>query len=58
MASKNDAQAAIFDAVVEVCKEAEDYSGTSKSQMVRDAATAYRLAAGGQQPGSIIVKSD
>ncbi len=59
MASKSDTQNAIWDAIIEVCEDAKSYSGGTRGQMIRDAAVAYRLAAGGQQPGgSLVAKSD
>lgn len=57
MASRDNARDAIYDAVEKIAKSAtEDYSGTTASQMLRDAAHAYRAAYGGAQPGGVSVE--
>jgi len=53
MASKEEAQAAIFGAVTEVVKASSSLVAASRSQVLKNAATAYRLAAGGPQPGGV-----
>jgi hypothetical protein len=53
MASKDEAQQAVWDGVVRVIEEAQQYGGPTGGQMLRDAALAYRLAAGGPQPGGV-----
>jgi hypothetical protein len=52
--SKDEAQDALWQAIEATAKESEEYSGTARSEMVRDAALAYRLVAGGAQPGGIV----
>jgi hypothetical protein len=54
MSTKDDAQEAVFKAVIEVCNAAQNAGVTTKSTMVRDAAYAYRAAAGGNQPGQVV----
>ncbi|WP_167759070.1 hypothetical protein [Blastococcus sp. TF02A-35] len=56
MANESDARAAIYTAVVEVLEHAKSYGGTDYSQIVKDAAIAFRLAKGGAQPGSTVVE--
>lgn len=56
MATTQEAQAAVFDAVIELLEKAKGNSGTTRSSMVRDAGIAYRAAAGGPQPGSVVVE--
>lgn len=57
MASSSEAQASLYEAIVNVAGQAKDYGGTTQSAMVRDAAIAYRAVFGGQQPGSVVVES-
>jgi hypothetical protein len=57
MAGEAEAREAIYTAVVELLEDAKRHGTTTYSQMVRDAAVAYRLAKGGQQPGSSVVSS-
>ena len=53
--ARDRADAAIFEAIEKAAKESADYSGTTQSQMVRDAALAYRYLVGGPQPGGVTV---
>jgi hypothetical protein len=57
MASKESAQAALYAAVEKLAEAAVDYNGPVGAAMLRDAAIAYRAAAGGAQPGSVVVES-
>ena len=56
MAEAGETKAAVYDAIIEVLKNAEHYNGTMKSAMVRDAAVAFRAASGGPQPGNVVVE--
>lgn len=47
----------IGQAIIEVLKDADQYSGSLRSRMVLDAAHAYRALRGGPQPGSVVVAS-
>ncbi|NDL57816.1 hypothetical protein [Phytoactinopolyspora mesophila] len=53
--SQANAREAVYAAIVDVTKSAEQYEGPMKSQMIRDAAHAYRAIAGGPQPGTSVV---
>jgi len=53
--AREDATAALFEAIEKTAKESLDYNGTTQSQMVRDAALAYRYLVGGPQPGGVAV---
>lgn len=48
---------AVFKAITSLAQSAEDFSGTTRSTMVRDAAIAWRAMRGGQQPGSVVVET-
>jgi len=50
-----DAQEAIFDAVQKIAKAAGGSPGPATAAMLRDAAIAYRAAAGGAQVGGLHV---
>lgn len=52
MATLAQAQAAVLEAILEIVKEADDYSGASRAEMVLSAALAFRAVKGGPQPGS------
>ncbi|HEY0889358.1 MAG TPA: hypothetical protein VGE38_07095 [Nocardioides sp.] len=56
MASQSEAREAIYDAVATMTKKAVEHGGPSGAAMLRDAAIAWRAAAGGQQPGSSVVQ--
>ncbi|GEP38872.1 hypothetical protein NPS01_25350 [Nocardioides psychrotolerans] len=56
MAEFPEAQAALYDAILGLLKDAEDYSGNTRAEMVRDAAVAYRAVKGGAQPGSSVIE--
>jgi hypothetical protein len=56
MTKKEEAQDAIWDAVKKIADSAHNYSGAIGSAMLRDAAIAYRAAAGGSQPGSVTIE--
>lgn len=55
MATQSEAKEAIFDAVAAIAEEAKAYSGQVGAAMLREAAIAYRAAAGGSQPGVLSV---
>lgn len=56
MASQKEAaQDAIFKAVQEIVEGSADLTGSTRAGIVKNAALAYRLAAGGAQPGSVEV---
>lgn len=59
MATKTDAQDALFDAITKTTEEAlgAHASVTARASALRDLALAYRYAAGGQQPGASVVAS-
>lgn len=52
MASQDEARTAIWKAIEDLAKESDNFGGTTRSQMVRDAASAWRAMVGGPQPGS------
>ena len=52
MATLAQAQGAVLEAILEMVKEADDYSGASRAEMVLSAALAFRAVKGGPQPGS------
>lgn len=57
MDEREEARDAIYAAVTKIAKSAtEDYAGTTASQMIRDAAHAYRAAYGGPQPGGLHIE--
>ncbi len=55
--SKEDAQEAIFKAVKEIVEGSASLNGSTRASIVKNAALAYRFAAGGQQPGSVASES-
>lgn len=55
--TQDNAREALYAAIVQTAEAAKNYSGTTGSAMVRDAAIAFRAVAGGQQPGSVLVES-
>lgn len=56
MASKDEAQQAIFTEVKAVIEGSKDSPTGHRAEVLRKAAIAYRLAAGGQQPGGSVVE--
>lgn len=56
MADYSETSAAIYDAILGLLKDAEDYGGNTRAEMVRDAAIAYRAVKGGAQPGSSVIE--
>lgn len=56
MAGAKETQIALFDAIGKLLEEADDFHGTMKATMVRDAAVAFRAVMGGPQPGSIVIE--
>ncbi|PPH99719.1 hypothetical protein C5C95_06135 [Rathayibacter sp. AY1B7] len=49
---QREAREAIFRAVKQLADDSDEFGGVVRSTMLRDAAYAYRLTAGGPQPGS------
>ncbi|WP_157559752.1 hypothetical protein [Nocardioides sp. Soil777] len=52
---KEEAQEAIYAGIARVAGEMKDWTPDTQATMLRELAAAYRMAAGGQQPGSSIV---
>jgi hypothetical protein len=52
MATLTQAQGAVLEAILDMLKEADDYSGASRAEMVLSAALAFRAVKGGPQPGN------
>jgi len=57
MASQQDVEEALFDAIVKVATKGGNLGSTAGASMVRDAAIAYRAYMGGPQPGSVVIKN-
>jgi hypothetical protein len=55
MSTKSDAQEAIYAGISRIAGIIEHVPANAQATIVRDLAVAYRLAAGGTQPGSGIV---
>lgn len=51
------AQTAIYKAIADVIKDSEDFAPGPRAEVLRDVAYAFRLTAGGPQPGSVEVEA-
>lgn len=55
MADQSEARTAIYDAVVKTAEASVEWGGPGGAQMLRDAAIAFRAAAGGAQVGGVFI---
>ena len=56
MAKKDEAQAALYDAVVQAAEDSKRLGGALRAPLLTAAAIAYRAAAGGAQVGGVFVE--
>ncbi|WP_158544446.1 hypothetical protein [Blastococcus sp. TBT05-19] len=56
MSAKDDAQLAVFTEVKAIIEASKDTLPAHRAEILRKAALAYRLAAGGTQPGGSVVE--